>query len=619
MSLHGRWTSGAALLALLLSLGTCLVSSADEASIEARVDKQALFIDDYLTLTVTVKGGDERPELPDISDDFSVVSESSSHSMTIINMQIESSTNYQYVLQPEKVGTLTVPPIKVRAGRNTLQTEPITVNVRESRSAPNRQAPAQGRSQGEPGPDDEIDAVPRTSGDSEIFVRLSVDKNEVFLGEQLTMTFQVFNRAELASADYTPPPCTNFWKEDIEGKRSYNTVVDRRRYRVEELQVALFPTKTGQQVIGPATLKCTIDTFFTPGFHFRRQTPSSTRVLQTEEIKVNVKPLPKGAPADFAGTVGQFSIEASVNERSVELGKPVTFSVRVWGTGNVRTIPPIDKPAGKAFDVYEPNVKEQIDRSKSPIRGSKTTEFVIVPKQPGTVTIPAVGFSYFDPVREQYRTVQTKSIAIKVTGSASSQPDAAPIIGMPEKSEISQIGVDIDHIKPRMAAFQDFSPDLYRKRGTMLLILLPGLVLLGLIARDVVVRKLVVETGLSRQSHARKQVKRGLARAKARMDPSSAAEFYNEVASSLIGFISQRFDVSAPSVSAANVESLIGDSSNGRKAAALASECLEKCDYYRFSAQKSTVEEMDSVLSMASNAVAILDRIKPSKTEASST
>jgi len=604
--LASRRRSGLAAFFLLAPVLWALCGSAvgASASIEATVSKGTVFIDDQITLTVTARGIDREPDLPDISDDFTVVSRSQSRSMTIINMQIDSSTTYQYVLQPERVGVLKIPPIVARAGSNTVTTQPMQVEVLDRQSKPKAQAPAGPSSvqprpgAGEPGP--------QTEGDENIFVRAQVDKDEVFLGEQLTLTFRLFSRTDLGSADYTAPTCTNFWKEDIEGQNRYTTVVGGRRYRVEELTTALFPTKTGPQTIGPASLKCTLDTFFMPSFSFRRGGLEQPRHLTTKAIAVTVKPLPEGAPDEFSGTVGQFSIEATVDQNSVEVGKPITLKFRIWGTGNVKTIQQIATPRIEGFDIYEPNVKESIDRKKSPISGDKSFEFVMVPKRPGAFVIPSLAFSFFDPRAEKYRTVSTRPLEVSVTGQAS-EPAETPLSGLFNRTDVLQTGTDIRYIRPKMTAFEDFRQDLFRRAITPILILLPGLVAIGLCLRGVVAQRFLPDVGLR---GARKEAIRGLAKATARMNPDAPQEFYSLVAKSLINYVSKRFDVPAPGVSAVTVAALIADSEDGKSAALLASECLEVCDFYRFSAQKSSTEEMRNVASKVDEAISMLHRVQ---------
>ena len=607
--LASRRRFGLAALPVLVPVIWALCGSAlaAPASIEATVSKSSIFIDDQITLTITARGIDSEPELPDFSDDFTVVSQSQSRSMTIINMQIDSSTTFHYVLQPNKVGVLKIPPVVARAGSSKVATKPIQVEVFDRQSKPKAQAPT-GPSSGQPRPG-AGEPEKETEGDEDIFIKAQVDKDTVFLGEQLTLTFRLFSKTDLGSADYTAPTCTNFWKEDIEGQNRYTTVVGGRRYVVEELTTALFPTKTGPQTIGPASLNCTLDTFFMPSFSFRRGGLEQPRHLTTKAIAVTVKPLPEGAPEGFSGTVGQFSIEAAADQKSVEVGKPITLKVRIWGTGNVKTIEQLAKPQLEGFDVYEPNVKETIDHKKSPISGDKSFEFVMVPRRPGSFVIPSLAFSFFDPRAEKYKTVSTHPLQVSVTGQASESAET-PVGGLLNRTDVVPTGTDIRYIRPKMTAFNDFRQDLFRRAMMPILILLPALVALGLCLKSVVAQKFLADAGLR---GARKEAIRGLAKANARMNPDAPQEFYSLVAKSLINYVSKRFDVPAPGVSAATVGALIADSEDGRNAAFLASECLEVCDFYRFSAQKSSTEEMRNVASKVDKAISMLHRIAPKK------
>jgi len=161
-----------------------------------------------------------------------------------------------------------------------------------------------------------------------------------------------------------------------------------------------------------------------------------------------------------------------------------------------------------------------------------------------------------------------------------------------------------------MTRFEDFRQDLYTRTSTLLVILLPAVLLLVFCAKDVVVEKVLGDTKVR---GAWKKAVRGLARAKSQMDPDAPREFYSQLAKSLIDYVADKFDVPAPGISAMTVGSIIGDSNAGKRAAKLASECMEVCDFYRFSAQKSSRQEMQDVLSKVDEALSILHRVAPKK------
>ena len=611
MVLFGRAVSVFSFIGLfcLLAVGSAFGA---EASLEATISKRTLSLDDLVTLTVTATDIDGEPEMPDISGSFTIVSRSTSRSMTIINMQAKSSTRYTYVLRPEKSGRNTIPTITARAGAKRLKTAPITINVLEPKSGSSEarvlrpragQTPPAGR--GEP------ERFPAAAGDENIFVHLTADKNEVFLGEQITLTFKLYTRTDLASADYTPPACTNFWKEDIEERRSYKTVVDGKRYRVQEIKTAVFPTKTGKQKIGPATIDCTFDTFFSFRSPFGRSGQMRPKKLRTEPIVISVMPLPEGAPEGFSGAVGQFSIVGNVDKTSVDVGKPLTFHIKIWGTGNVQTIPRIELPTVDGFDKYEPDVREVINRKTSPIKGSKTFEFVMVPKQPGIRSLPIVAFTYFDPKTRRYRTVSTRAISITVTGSLPPATAQGSGGGLPQKAGVSQLATDIHHIKPKMTVFRSSPQDLFRRPVTKWLLFLPALFVFAIWAKGIAHRSLFRDTGVARIKAAGKHARKELKRARAVMRPEAAGEFYSQVAKLLTGYLAVRFDVPAPGISAMTIGSLVGDSAEGKKASSLAAECFELCDFHRFSAQNSTEEEMNEVLLKIEEVITTLEKLKP--------
>ncbi|MBN1591944.1 MAG: protein BatD [Candidatus Coatesbacteria bacterium] len=592
-----------AAFALFLALFLAGASSASaQSSIEASVSEKTIFIDDQITLIITAKGIDGEIQLPDMSSDFSIISQSKSQSMTIINMQVEATATYQYILQPEKVGVLSIPPIRAKADDKTVTTKRIQVEVLEHQSRPQAKGPSQG-DQDAAGP------TPQTAGDETIFIETSADKKEVYLGEQLTMTFRLFSRHDLGSADYTAPTCTNFWKEDIENRRRYATLIKGKRYRVEEISTALFPTKTGELTIGSASLKCTLDTFFSPNFAFGRRGVERPRNLQTQPITINVKPLPDGAPPDFSGAVGQFSISASVEPSELEVGKSATLNVRIWGTGNVKTIQELPKPSIEHLDVYEPNIKESVSRKDSPIRGTKSFEFVLVPNQPGDYVIPAFAFSYFDPETSRYRTAKTRPIKLTVTGTAQvASPGETP--SLTQRTDVQQTGIDIRFIKPKMTEFKDYRQDLHKRAITLILVLLPGLVAIGLCFKGALSEKLF---GDRRLRTAKRDAYRLLSEAKTRMNPDEPKEFYSLLAKSLIDYIGARFGVPTPGISATTVGGIISSSGDGDKAGLLASECIEVCDFYRFSAQKSSIDEMKGVMAKVWQALSLLQHLNVGK------
>jgi hypothetical protein len=144
------------------------------------------------------------------------------------------------------------------------------------------------------------------------------------------------------------------------------------------------------------------DMFSTPQYEvFPYDTKSPT-------IKIEVLPLPtEGKPASFRGAVGRFDMQANVDKTSLTTDDAIDLKVQITGEGNVNLLnaPPLEVPA--AFEQYEPTITDNIQKNSNPLRGSRTFQYVLMPQQDGKITMPAVEFSYFDPVEKAYKTIRS--------------------------------------------------------------------------------------------------------------------------------------------------------------------------------------------------------------------
>jgi len=145
--------------------------------------------------------------------------------------------------------------------------------------------------------------------------------------------------------------------------------------------------------------------------------------LDTKPLPITVKPLPEeNKPAAFNGAVGSFSIEATLNNRSVAAEDEATLHVVVKGKGNLPVIaaPVVDWPAG--IEAFDPTAKEEVNKTVVPMSGSKSFDYIFTPRSPGNYTIPAVSFPYFDPAAQAYKTAETRPMEIQVTPAIRSHP-----------------------------------------------------------------------------------------------------------------------------------------------------------------------------------------------------
>ncbi len=410
------------LIGLLAVAGTAAAQG--EALITATVDRTTLTTDEAVALTVTVdqSAGASDPQLPPL-DDFNVLGTSSGTQISIVNGDMSVQLATTYYLQPRVAGDLLIGPATTSVNGQTVSTDPIALTVAQGTgqfqpsipSLPSMPSlggllpglPGQPGGQNPPASGGAIPAPAQLDG-QEYFAEAVVDNNNPFQGEQIVYTFRFYQGASLLQdPNYDPPAFTGFWSDQQPEQTTYTTEANGRTYFVTELQTVLFPTVSGAVTIDPATLEI-------PGGFF-----SAGGVFTTEPIIVNVQSLPPNPPAAFTGGVGQFEIQSAVDTTASQVNDAVTLQVTLTGEGNLPTLADLTWDAGPDWRAFDPQVESSTSLANGRLQGSRVYEQILVPVTAGNLEIPAIPFSYFDPVSEQYITIATEPIAVQVAPDTS--------------------------------------------------------------------------------------------------------------------------------------------------------------------------------------------------------
>ncbi len=412
-----------ALVSAPFALGGALVrpqlAHADgSVSLRAQLRTNTASVGDAVDLIVEVSreggGGDlPVPVLPNLAaKGFTIEGPStSSRSQTSwINGRSSSSvsTTYVYYLIASRPGRYRLP-ITVKDGGRTIRAPSIPVlEIKGSAIATAPTTPA-------------ANALP-TKARGDVFLWATIDKPILYVGEQLTYTLEVYERLRFQNIHLRElPGFQDFWSEELPEGRPRNTSVAGVSYRVHPgLRRALFPQRAGTLTVTPAQV----------GIGLRRR-------ISGQAIEVTVLPLPaEGQPPGFSGNnVGEYTITASVDRATIELGDPFTLTVTIKGNGNIRVFDPGEWPELVGMRRYDPKVEVK-QRKSEVIGGSRRYEFLVIPERPGKLEIPPHSISFFDPETATYETATTKTIAITVTGDAKDAP--------PPESPVAVAAIDDD-------------------------------------------------------------------------------------------------------------------------------------------------------------------------------
>lgn len=409
-------------------------SLADTTELTMQADAEKVGTEDTFRLEVVVSNapGGIAPRLPE-SGDFEVLGRSQSTQMSYsvgaggagVMRQVQK---YTLTMRANTTGLLVIPPATLTIGSQTLKSNPVTIQVVKGRLQPERttRRPAQnpfGFPPGFPfGTPDDFDPPPRNQpfdgdepavprGDSDLFMRMSADKTEVYVGEQVMLSIHLYSRVDLSSVDgVSMPKLDGFLSQDFKSPTQLNStqrVIGGVPYREFLLrQKAVFPLKAGTTTIEAPEADITTGNILYSGRRVHRK---------GNDLQLVVKSLPPG-PANAA--VGRWRLSREVSQTEVALGEPLQVKFTLEGRGNLQavTLPPLSAPA--AFRVFDPEVADKSNNSRSHVGGTRVVEYTLVPQQTGTFTLPEVAVPYFDPEARRYDEMRVDDITITVRPGA---------------------------------------------------------------------------------------------------------------------------------------------------------------------------------------------------------
>jgi hypothetical protein len=480
------------------------------ASLSLEVDQSEVAIGQTLTLSVVVSTESDaqvdEPRIPDL-EGFKLQNVwsqfSTSSRMEIINGKSQFTTKKQtvfnYLLEAQKSGLFSIGPFVVNVGGKKLQSESIQLRVLNSGTQ--RSQPQKGRPRPQPFSLDEEEAIDPFSAQDDMFEQLlkqreqllkqfnrqfgggmsppsnsqgggpsqrqmdintkeaffiyaEVDKSEVYVGEQVTVSWYVYTRGQMETLDRLKfPTLKGFWKEIIEevpALRFEDEIVNGVAYKKALLAShALFPIKPGNVVVDEFKVRSKVRILENFGLG-----PAYTYTKSSKAFTIKVKDLPvDGKPKDFSGAVGDFSVRSFVDNPQVQQNQPFSLKIRFEGEGNAKLIelPTLNLPA--ELEIYDTKTDSKFFKN-----GTSYKEFdvVLIPRKMGSLTIPQLDFSFFNPKTANYQIIKTEPFEISVGEALVTTNSSAEISAAGEKKSAVQKEVKLSAPVIEMSQIQLF-------------------------------------------------------------------------------------------------------------------------------------------------------------------
>lgn len=403
-------------------------------SVQALVEKEVVSVGEPFLLQIRVEGSDlgSGTEPPDMSGlvDFAVEylggQSNNKSSVTIINGRMNKVESYGYIysyrLTPRKVGRLEIPSLTVPldAGKaNSLRTKPITISVTE----------------------------PEATDDFHLELRFS--KTSFYVGEPVMLTVVWYLRKDVESVTFSLPilqdeafafvdpkldqdPRKQYFQIQIGGAtvlaEKGSGVYQGNEFTTLSFRKVFFAKKAGTFESPEATVSCKAlagyagrqprrspfdgffdDDFFNPG----RKALYRTFVARSQPVGLTALALPEeGKPANFAGWVGRFQLEASASPTEVSIGDPVTLTLSVSGSDYLDNV---ELPLLAKDPEIDRDFKVPEEIAAGVVRGGvKQFTQTLRPRSAEVKAVPPIKIPYFDPGTGRYEIAQTKPIALTV-------------------------------------------------------------------------------------------------------------------------------------------------------------------------------------------------------------
>jgi len=510
--------------------------------------------DDDFQLKYTFNGGVfNNMLLPNLKDFFIINGPNVTSTRRSINGKVQSSSSVSYVLKPKKAGNFKIPPAQIKGRGVKGQSAPVTVSVKQGKLTKEEKGFA-------------------IKGDTPpIFIKTIIDTNRVYWGQQLIVSYRLYTSERVTNYTIQEAPAfPGFWVQDITPKQANpgQVTLNGNVYKTRDLKrFALFPQKTGELEIDGIEANM-IYQKVTQRRGFFNSFRSHQEDFRSDPISVLVVPLPEtDLEGSFLGGVGQFSVSGSLDRRSCMVDEALKYTVRISGNGNIKLVNLPKHENSDSFEYYEPSVSERMGTSKKNISGTKTFEYVIVPRKEGRLEIPEQKLYYYNLAQEQYQELRLPRQIVQVSPS-----NQKPVVEevKAEKTIAANYTGKLNKMPAMKKAFQSF--------GLLAAYGLP-FVLLGLFG--VWHKRREAELGDVvgyRKKQASKEALKRLATAKTLLGSSEDKPFYDEILKSLQKYLIDKLNMPAGDFSKQLIDETLEQENISETNRSEVQELIQQCE-----------------------------------------
>lgn len=558
-------------ITLLFFQGFSVNVFSQDVTLTARLSETNLISGERVTLELSISGQNlrsiNRPDIPPVDGlRWMSGSTSSSSNYSYINGKPSVSYTYGYLFIAQSPGSYTFPALTISVNGKNYTTKPISFQILPTKALDSGNE--------------------KTSPD--IYLRLEPNTKNPVVGEQVIASMVLYFKNGVDVSSYQASPgwkAVGFWKEELENPQRAQTssvIINGVRYqRAVLMQYALFPTKTGELTLSPfeVTVKLTRrnqkrDIFDTFSMRFGQEQLD----LQTLPVTLDVKPLPKPGDALFIGAVGNFSIKREINPKNALVGESIEITTTVSGIGNVPLVTKPEYDFPETLEQYNPEEDTQLQRNNKQISGTKTFTDIVIARNEGDFTIPAVTVACFNPGKNTFETTSLPAVTLH----AKRDPRAA-------NSGITELRLNIQPVTGLANWMPVNNRKLYTSASVWLLLISPlALGIIGYLFKNYNDKM----TGNSAFARSQKAKEKAFAILDSVQGEQDIKRGYANIRKGLTGFISDKLNLAMAGIPTRQIVDILTEKTDS-EIAMETKKLLDKCETIAY-APNATVESMET-------------------------
>ncbi len=566
---------------ILFLMAATSFSAAEKTKVSARIERDSnIYAGESFIYSIVIEGG-SKPENIDLAalNKFNPQQRGNQILTRMVNFETTSEYVMNYSLTSDQTGVVEIPSVTVTIDGKNYQTNRLAVTILK------------------PGVTDKMR------------FELTLSRQECYVGQPVIMNVKWTLSAPLRNANINIPAFNSgdFYIEDVsetkkawaQSEQTINGVAVlllEQRETLNGINVSvisftkvLIPKHSGRIEISPASVSAEIAvgrsrrrSIFGSEYDYKRFMVSSKPSMLT------VLPLPEeGGPAGYYGLVGKYTISASATPTKVNVGDPITLTIKIGGN---KYLKPVQWPALEDIPELAANFKIPSQKASPVIEGGwKVFTQTIRANNDKVKAIPSIPLAFFDSDNGRYTVVKTKPIQLEIA------PTKVLTTADLEGTDLTPVNKEVEAIKKGLSAnYEGF--DVLQNQNFALLaaftspsyMALWGLPLAGLVLSSLL--KFFTHTSPEKTAAKRRRQACGKAVRQLKKITSTGQERHELLASIMKQYIGERFDKTAGSLTADDCCEAIASYTPDMQTANQYRDIIAQCEAARYSSTEADID-----------------------------